>query len=111
MGTGHRLDSTSKVSISRGTFTTIQNDVYGVIPGQRVDMLVVHINAALSTAVKDIYAVEKEAHAAAAEANTKRLEAVGAEKVEQQTKMQEEIEEKLKTEAEALPEGEELNES
>jgi len=69
------------------------------------------IGANLTRAEKDIYAVEKEAHAAAAEANTKRLEAVGAEKVEQQTKMQEEIEEKLKTEAEALPEGEELNES
>jgi len=51
--TGRRLDSTSKVSISKGTFTTIQNDVYGVLPGQQVDMLVVHINAALSTEVVD----------------------------------------------------------
>ena len=51
--TGERLDSTSKVSISKGRFTTIQNDVYGVMPGQQVDMLVVHINADLSTEVVD----------------------------------------------------------
>lgn len=59
--TGLRLDSaraikgtaTSKVSISQGRFTTIQNDAYGVIAGQQVDMLVVHINAALSTELID----------------------------------------------------------
>lgn len=65
----------------------------------------------LTRSEKDIYVVEKGARAAAAEVNAKSLEAVGPEKVEQQTKMQEEIEDKLKTEAEALPEGEELNES
>jgi hypothetical protein len=69
------------------------------------------IGVNLTRAEKDMYAIEKEARAAAAEVNAKNLEAAGPEKVEQQTKMQEEIEEKLKTEADALPEGEELNES
>ena len=47
--TGQRLTSTSKVTISKGTFTTIENEAYGIHQGQTVNMLVVHINANLPT--------------------------------------------------------------
>ena len=50
---GQRLTSTSKVTISKGTFTTIENEAYGVHQGQTVNMLVVHINANLPTVLID----------------------------------------------------------
>jgi hypothetical protein len=69
------------------------------------------IGVNLARAERDTFLVEKVAREAAEAANAKRLESVEQDKAEQQIKMQEEIETKLKAEAESLLEGQELDES
>jgi len=47
------VDAHQSFSTSRGTYTTVANSLYGVKAGQKVEMLVLHINSVLSTILLD----------------------------------------------------------